>query len=481
MLTEEEKMDYAGLAYLRSGVKEPETVYELYINDFPFVYLPENLRAAKQLRSLTIIDSHNLDWQHAASLVQQFQKLKYLALVSNTFDYFPIDTDSLQSLEELHLEDLQNIDFGRTMTEVARFKNLKKLFLYKLPYERLPEQILELPKLADVFIGANSDLDYEQHFDLLSKVKSLKSLLILESDLKRLPNNFRHLDLQKLRFYECKELDYEHALAEAQHFKKLQSLEISVTDMAELPKNIRQLGNLKKLVLYRHYNLDFEKLDSALSHLTNLEELELISCGPNPNDVPEKPKRLPESIRKMKNLRVLKIDNLRQLDLEHTIDILTDLPALEEFSMEYISVYDWKPMILPPSFEELTSLKKLNVSISSQNIFDSLDHLPPNITHLSKAGRPGETFPYIILELKNLKSLDLRHNQLTTIPIELTQLQHLEHLDLSENQLEDLPDEIAELKNLKFLHLVENPLSEDEEKQKRIKALLPNTIISFYE
>jgi len=58
-----------------------------------------------------------------------------------------------------------------------------------------------------------------------------------------------------------------------------------------------------------------------------------------------------------------------------------------------------------------------------------------------------------IRQLKNLKILNVNHNQMTGVPAEIGQLSNLQTLDLSYNQLTGLPNELGNLKNLKHSFL----------------------------
>ncbi|MTI23670.1 hypothetical protein, partial [Fulvivirga kasyanovii] len=177
--TDEEKLEYAGMDYLRSGVKEPETVYDLYVNNYPFLYLPENLRLANNVIYFSIRDSWNVDWNHASTLINQFPKLKKLYLVSNNFEVVPFSASKLTGLEELLIENNRNLHIERAMSEISKLKSLKKLALFTLPYSQLPDEVLNLQNLEEIWIGANDSLDYEQHFKILKKMKKLQALTIV--------------------------------------------------------------------------------------------------------------------------------------------------------------------------------------------------------------------------------------------------------------------------------------------------------------
>ncbi|GAA0191210.1 hypothetical protein GCM10009122_53500 [Fulvivirga kasyanovii] len=480
--TDEEKLEYAGMDYLRSGVKEPETVYDLYVNNYPFLYLPENLRLANNVIYFSIRDSWNVDWNHASTLINQFPKLKKLYLVSNNFEVVPFSASKLTGLEELLIENNRNLHIERAMSEISKLKSLKKLALFTLPYSQLPDEVLNLQNLEEIWIGANDSLDYEQHFKILKKMKKLQALTIVEFQHSRLPKGLGELRLKELTLEDCKKLDYEQVFNDVGNFDSLTFLRIRGTELEYLPENIRRFENLKTLKLIENRQLNFDSLSEDLTFLTNLEELNLDASDANPPHKPASPHRLPEGIATLKNLKTLILDNLSYLDLYHGIDLMKKLPVLEKLSLEYISDYEYggNVFVLPSSFSELTTLEKLNLNLTGPYTFDSLTTLPPNLTHLSKNESALEVFPPLILELKHLKSLRLKENRLTEIPPEISRLKNLVHLDLSKNKLEDLPDEIAELKNLRFLQISENPLSEDEEKQERIRKLLPNTVISFY-
>jgi len=87
------------------------------------------------------------------------------------------------------------------------------------------------------------------------------------------------------------------------------------------------------------------------------------------------------------------------------------------------------------------------------------------------------SLPESIGKLTKLKALYLGGNKLETLPESIGNLTNLEKLSLRMNKLESLPESIGNLTNLEGLWLYSNPIS-DEEKV-RIKKLLPNTEVYF--
>ncbi|EGK89151.1 GTPase [Microcoleus vaginatus PCC 9802] len=68
-------------------------------------------------------------------------------------------------------------------------------------------------------------------------------------------------------------------------------------------------------------------------------------------------------------------------------------------------------------------------------------------------------FPDAVLQLTNLKILNLSHNQITSIPEDLRQLSNLTRLDLSYNQITSIPEDLGQLSNLILLNLNNNQIT----------------------
>ncbi|MGE5433106.1 MAG: T9SS type A sorting domain-containing protein [Syntrophomonadaceae bacterium] len=91
---------------------------------------------------------------------------------------------------------------------------------------------------------------------------------------------------------------------------------------------------------------------------------------------------------------------------------------------------------IPPSFGNLTGLKKLNLN------YNYISFLPAEIG-----------------SLKSLEKLSLRSNLLQAVPSEISGLKSLKELELSDNYLAGLPDSLGRLQNLELLALANNKLT----------------------
>src|SRR4028118_1290273 len=68
-------------------------------------------------------------------------------------------------------------------------------------------------------------------------------------------------------------------------------------------------------------------------------------------------------------------------------------------------------------------------------------------------------FPDAVLQLTNLKILNLSSNQITSIPEAIGQLSNLTRLDLWGNQMTSIPEAIGQLSNLTQLSLGRNQIT----------------------
>uniref|UniRef100_UPI00260132B2 COR domain-containing protein n=1 Tax=Methanosarcina sp. UBA289 TaxID=1915574 RepID=UPI00260132B2 len=88
--------------------------------------------------------------------------------------------------------------------------------------------------------------------------------------------------------------------------------------------------------------------------------------------------------------------------------------------------------------------------------------LPPeiseskNLTTLFMSNNQLTSLPPEISELKNLTEIDISNNQLTSLSSEISELSNLKKLNISHNQLTLLPPEVSELENLNTYYISGN-------------------------
>ena len=115
---------------------------------------------------------------------------------------------------------------------------------------------------------------------------------------------------------------------------------------------------------------------------------------------------------------------------------------------------------VPQSITQLRDLVSLNLS---NNALTSLPDWIGHFTHLKTlkvSNNRITVIPEAICALQNLETFDLQSNQLATLPDGLSRLSQLRSLRLSHNMLEALPERLAGLAQLESLYLDSNSLNE---------------------
>jgi len=168
-------------------------------------------------------------------------------------------------------------------------------------------------------------------------------------------------------------------------------------------------------------SLKWEKIFALLSKLKALKWLHL-----SRNNL----KTIPDSVRDIKSLEVLKMDYNELKELPETIGELENLI--------WLILNNNKIKTLPESIGNLHLLEELHVNRNQ------LIELPNSIGNL-----------------KSLVKLFLKSNRLKNLPDVITGLETLRHLALNRNLLSDLPKEIIEMKSLKGINLKDNKIKKN--------------------
>ena len=100
--------------------------------------------------------------------------------------------------------------------------------------------------------------------------------------------------------------------------------------------------------------------------------------------------------------------------------------------------------------------------VSADSSFTSLSEAmknPSQVASLTIRGKKLKSFPIEILQMKNLRELNLSKNYIDVLPSELPELSKLEVLDVSRNSLYSFPIRMAEMKHLKRIVANRNKLA----------------------
>lgn len=238
------------------------------------------------------------------------------------------------------------------------------------------------------------------------------------------------------------------------HLNQLQTLDFQVNDLTGIiPQNLANLTQLTYLNL-SHLKLGGNSftentLPSGLGHLTNLQELRLISS------------QLTGSIPKeLGNLSQLKYLDLQRNKLSGSIPIeLANLSQLEDLNLSQNELSGR----IPTELSHLNQLKSL--SLENNNLSGSIPVELANLNSLERLELSlnplGGTIPKQLSKLSQLKRLRLLDTQLSgEIPAELALLSNLSYLNLANNSLSGtIPKELGQLTKLTWLSLYTNQLS----------------------
>ncbi|MCX7736320.1 MAG: hypothetical protein N2319_06370 [Candidatus Kapabacteria bacterium] len=219
--------------------------------------------------------------------------------------------------------------------------------------------------------------------------------------------------------------------------------------MGFIPGQIDSLTELKVLDLSNNSNLMLSTIPDRIGNLTNLEELNLASCG--------LVGFIPDGIWSLSNLEKLILENNSL-----TGNISDDIENLTNIELLDLS-YNFLDGVLPDKFDALTNLKYL---ILKNNEFSG--NIPPSIGSCSMLEfldfgnlYLDGAIPSELLNLTNLQVLILSKNRIEgEIPSGIDNLSNLVILLLDNNKITGvIPPEIGNLFNLQRLELQNNPFS----------------------
>jgi internalin A len=296
----------------------------------------------------------------------------------------------------------------------------------------------------------NIDTSYRSHVVKMKNEAAEKRKLLLKE--------WENADIDSIYKVNFSKLHFEK-VPDISRFTKLKVIEGVNNHIRILPKSTFKSDSLVKIIFS----------DNEIKRVRFKSNIKITSVTLSNNKL----KRIPHSIRKLKQLRQLDLsDNqikkiprfLLKLDLLSEITLNYNQIRLTKRSVRYLARINIillagnKLTELPENIDELTSARKLNFSKNELSVlpetFGNLDSLTSVIFYKNQFTE----IPSEIFKLKKLGELDFYYNQINEIPNEIGDLTNLKQLFLSYNSISALPESMAKLKNLKYLYLHHNKL-----------------------
>ncbi|XP_042756125.1 receptor-like protein 13 isoform X2 [Lactuca sativa] len=360
------------------------------------------------------------------------------------------------SLFNLRERDVYRDQFERKLwpLNVSLFLHFKELTSLNLSYNFLDKEIIKtglerlssLKKLEELDLSRNDDIDN----DILPSLTTLTSLKILNLSYTSLNGNLPISEFAALENLEM--LDLSNCQFNG-------TLEIQASERVSILTKLKtlNLGSSRRFNLFDN-QLSWPFPAQALSHLTNLEELDLsyrrLVGTPNIQAC--------SSLSRLKRLESINLSgndfnksiiscltalpSLKILDLSWSITSLrSSFPVKAFASFHHLEVLDlsgnWFVGSVPSAIQALSSLRALSFARNKLN--GSLpDHGFSNLKNLHELDLSGNmlhgTLPQCFNNLSSLRFLDISSNQFTgtLVPSLFANLTSLEYVDFSHNTFE---------------------------------------------
>jgi len=332
-----------------------------------------------------------------------FSVLKHLKRFSSGCNNIQVLPTGLWNLENLKCLTINSYRIKNIPDDIKRLKNLEDITLQFNEMRTLPKSIKYLKKLKYI------DLSFSPNFNSLPEeigyLENLTQIIIVKTKLKTLPKGIGSLI-------------------------NLEILNVSFNLIEEIPKEICNLKKLKEFQIARN------KIIIIPKEISGLLSLELFNLSSN------KFEYVPDEIKYLKNLKLLKLqfnDNLLCIPTR-AIDGLENLTYLivdERFSLEKVLKNDFE------TEDEFYGYYNLNKYSGYHSDFYK------NIKLLNLSHHHLEKLPYDIINMHNLREIDIHSNNLTHLTPLISNLIRVRILYLHKNKFNYLFEKIFKMPKIR--------------------------------
>ena len=229
----------------------------------------------------------------------------------------------------------------------------------------------------------------------------------------------------------------------------LRTLDVSSNRLTVLPI---ELGNLSAL---QSLDVSSNKLTTLPNEIVNLGALQSLSASSNQLTY------LPQLIGNISTLQSLNVANnaIVEVTFVNALPIIRGIPtSLANLTNLNLDISNNPlPASAVSSFTQLKGLAIRGLGLVAAD-FVWLDQMR-QLTSLDLSSNTLSSLPASIGNLTNLTSLTLDNNQLVGLPIEIGLLTQLQTLSISNNRLSSLPTQLGNLSNLMSLRMYNNQLT----------------------
>lgn len=426
-----------------AGRLQAETVIRLNLSHSQLSEVDERLLVdAKELEELDL--SNNRLVKIPTGLFRNTRRLTSLHLNNNIISF--INRQSFIGLRHLRRLDLSGNDIASIWLQDQVFHHLSQLQFFNLSNNRITELdngiLLDLPELQLLDVSSNQ-------ISRLSRAPFQNQSKLVQLSLQH--NLIANIDQTSL-----------HGLSAS-----LTSLNLAANKLKFIHRDaLRNITMLKQLQLQEN---ELEKVPEALSHLNQLTHLNLASnlIGQMPRDFMQPGSKLQEL-----NLAANLIPNIVQDTFNNTVDIsvinlarneignidqgsLVRLSNLTELDLAHNRLTE-----IDGVFPSLSSLRLLNVSMNQLKWFD-MAFVPKQLLVVDIQGNHIEALGnyFKMVDGFSLKYLDASNNKISALGTH-TFVDSLEDVNLASNNISDLGSTaFAGLQNLKRVDLRNNQLT----------------------